>query len=112
MGNKVSDRYLAKALAALEDEDQVDETEVDDEEEDEEDDAPEAPAKSSKHAEILQRNAMNAIGEFVDAAEDAMSGVKKLLKRKDKDLDAVSEALEDARGLLDSALQSINTARE
>ncbi len=109
MGNKVSDRYLAKALAALEDEDQVDETEVDDEEED---DAPEAPAKSSKHAEILQRNAMNAIGEFVDAAEDAMSGVKKLLKRKDKDLDAVSEALEDARGLLDSALQSINTARE
>lgn len=110
MGNKVSDRYLAKALAALEDEDQVDETEVEDEEE--EDDAPEAPAKSSKHAEILQRNAMNAIGEFVDAAEDAMSGVKKLLKRKDKDLDAVSEALEDARGLLDSALQSINTARE
>lgn len=109
MGNKVSDRYLAKALAALEDEDQVDETEVDDEEED---DADEAPAKSSKHAEILQRNAMNAIGEFVDAAEDAMSGVKKLLKRKDKDLDAVSEALEDARGLLDSALQSINTARE
>ena len=109
MGNKVSDRYLAKALAALEDEDQVDETEVDDEEED---DAPEAPAKSSKHAEILQRNAMNAIGEFVDAAEDAMSGVKKLLKRKDKDLDAVSEALEDARGLLNSALQSINTARE
>ena len=109
MGNKVSDRYLAKALAALEDEDQVDETEVDDEEED---DAPEAPAKSSKHAEILQRNAMNAIGEFVDAAEDAMSGVKKLLKRKDKDLDAVSEALEDARGLLDSALQSINTAWE
>ena len=109
MGNKVSDRYLAKALAALEDEDQVDETEVDDEEED---DAPEAPAKSSKQAEILQRNAINAIGEFVDAAEDAMSGVKKLLKRKDKDLDAVSEALEDARGLLDSALQSINTARE